>query len=163
LKNNNNKLLVFYNLRKKIKIALKNDNFYFDKETNCVHISYSNPSLLQRKASNIFKKISYSFENYFSKKIKFKGKGFRLKIKKKHKAIKFLFGHSHLNILFLKNVKLKKCGKYKLTIKSTLFNKSNVISKQICLIKPVNVYTNRGIRVSRQIIFKRKGKKGSYI
>lgn len=111
----------------------------------------------------MFNKISYTFEDYFCKKIKFKGKGFRLKIKKKHKAIKFLFGHSHLNILFIKNFKLKKCGKYKLTLKSTLFNKINVLAKKITNIKPVNVYTNRGIRISRQIIFKRKGKKGSYI
>jgi ribosomal protein L6P/L9E len=156
-------LLIFYNLKKKIKITLKKNTFHFDKETNSLKIIYNTPSFLQNKASKIFNKISYSFENYFSKKIKFKGKGFRLKIKKKHKAIKFLFGHSHLNILFLKNVKLKKCGKYKLTLKSSLFNKINTLARHICIIKPINVYTNRGIRISRQIIFRRKGKKGSYI
>lgn len=156
-------MFIFYNLKKKIKIAIKENTFFFDKETNSIRISYTTPSFLQNKASNIFKKITFSFEDYFSKKIKFKGKGFRLKIKKKHKAIKFLFGHSHLNILFLKNLKLKKCGKYKLTIKHTLLNDNNILAKKICSIKPVNVYTNRGIRVSRQVIFKRKGKKGSYI
>jgi ribosomal protein L6P/L9E len=156
-------LLIFYNLKKKIKITCKNESFFFEKETNFLKICYSNPSVLQNKAGKLFNKISYSFEDYFYKKIKFKGKGFRLKIKKKHKAIKFLFGHSHLNILFLKNIKLKKCGKYKLTLKGSNFNKLKVLSKKICGVKPINVYTNRGIRVSRQIIYKRKGKKGSYI
>jgi hypothetical protein len=77
--------------------------------------------------------------------------------------IKFLFGHSHLNLIFLKNIKLKKITKYKFTLKCSSVNKLNKICKTVCLIKPVNIYTNRGIRISRQVIKKRKGKKGSYI
>lgn len=34
---------------------------------------------------------------------------------------------------------------------------------RITKIKPINVYTLRGIRLSKQIIRKRKGKKSSYI
>ena len=35
--------------------------------------------------------------------------------------------------------------------------------KNIVNIKNINYYTLRGLRLSRQIIYKRKGKKGTYI
>ncbi len=118
---------------------------------------------MQQKAFNFFQKKMFSFEYFFFKKIKFKGKGFRLRIKKKKKVIKFFFGHSHINMLFLKNVILKKTNKYKFILKSTNTEKLNIIVKKILKIKPINVFTNRGIRCTRQKIYKRKGKKGSYI
>ena len=37
------------------------------------------------------------------------------------------------------------------------------ISKKIIKIKKLNFYTLRGLRLSKQIIFKRKGKKGTHI
>ena len=35
--------------------------------------------------------------------------------------------------------------------------------RKILKIKKINDYTNRGLRLSRQIIIKRKGKKGSFV
>lgn len=155
--------MLSYNNNKKIKLNFNINQINYDMEINALKINIKKPSLILKKSINLINKILFSFEDYFFKKIKFKGKGFRLRIKKRKKAIKFLFGHSHLNILFLKNVKLKKSGKYKFVIKNSQSEQLNKISKKICLIKPINVFTNRGIRQHRQIIFKRKGKKGSYM
>lgn len=164
IKKNNNLLIINYNSKKQIKICLKDkNNIYFDKESNSINISTIKPSIILNKAISAINKLIYSFEDYFVKKVKFKGKGFRLKIKKQKKAIKFLFGHSHINMLFIQNMKLKKCGKYKFTLKNTILKNLNSIAKKICSVKPINVYTNRGIRIGRQFIYKRKGKKGSYI
>jgi ribosomal protein L6P/L9E len=135
----------------------------FDAETNTINYVSKEHSPLKNKSINTFNRILYSFENYFFEKIKFKGKGFRLKLKKSKKIIKFFFGHSHINIIFLKNLVLKKTNKYKFTIKSTNPILLKIVARKICGVKPVNVYTNRGIRTGRQIIFKRKGKKGSYV
>ena len=63
----------------------------------------------------------------------------------------------------LKKIKLKKVTKYKFLLRSFNFNKLKKKAIEITKIKPVNIYTLRGIRVSRQIIKKRKGKKSSYI
>lgn len=104
----------------------------------------------------------FTFQHYFFKKIKFKGKGFRLKIKKQKKICKFLFGHSHTMLFYFKNMKILKCSKYKFTIKGVNDKNLNKAIRDIVLVKPNNVYTNRGIREGRQIIIRRKGKKGSY-
>lgn len=162
-KNNNNITIFSYNNNKKIKLNFNENQLHYDLEINALKINLKKPSLILKKSVNLLNKILFGFEDYFFKKIKFKGKGFRLKIKKKKKAIKFSFGHSHLNMLFLKSIKLKKSGKYKFVIKNSFLEQLNKISKKICLIKPTNVFTNRGIRQHRQIIFKRKGKKSSYM
>jgi hypothetical protein len=65
--------------------------------------------------------------------------------------------------MFLKKIKKKKISKYKFMIFGLKKNKIINLSKFICNIKKVNFYTLRGLRSSRQIIFKRKGKKGTYI
>ena len=106
---------------------------------------------------------STSKSNTIFKKIKFKGKGFRIRFLKKLKLVKFFFGKSHKTYIFFRNIILKKINKYKFILKG--LNSENIIvnSKRITSIRPINFYTLRGLRESRQIIFKRKGKKGTYI
>ncbi len=116
---------------------------------------------LCKKLNNLFK----SFEKFFFKKIKFKGKGFRVRFKKKNKMLRMMFGHSHINVFFINNkkIKIKRLGKYKYFLKSNDQQKLNKIAKKICKVKPINMYTKRGIRLGKQIIFKRKGKKSTYV
>ena len=106
--------------------------------------------------------MTFSFVHYFHDKIKFKGKGFRLKIKKQKKICKFLFGHSHTMSMYINGLKIVKCSKYKFTLKSVSRVSLKNTELNITSIKFNNVYTNRGIRIGRQTIFRRKGKKGSY-
>lgn len=137
------------------------NKIYFDKENNTIKINYQKTT----KSLQCVKELNtllFSFASYFFQKIKFKGKGFRLKIKKNKKICKFLFGHSHTMLVYIRNLKITKCSKYKFILKSVnnMFLKISV--RKVLDIKPVNWYTNRGIRAGRQIILKRKGKKGSY-
>ncbi len=115
--------------------------------------------------ANKINKNLFVFENTFFEKIKFKGKGFRVRFKKKNKILKFTFGHSHINYAFLngKTTKIKKIGKYKYFFKNKSSSKLLSFLKKICSIKPINMYTKRGIRLGTQVIFKRKGKKSTYI
>lgn len=70
-----------------------------------------------------------------------------------------------MNVFFINSetIKIKRLGKYKYFLKSNNQQKLNKIAKQICKIKPINMYTKRGIRLGKQIIFKRKGKKSTYV
>jgi ribosomal protein L6P/L9E len=62
-----------------------------------------------------------------------------------------------------RKIQIKKSGKYKFILKGlNQYNLKNT-ALNITKIKPINVYTLRGLRISRQLVFKRKGKKGSYI
>src|SRR4051812_9906383 len=103
------------------------------------------------------------FENIFFEKINFKGKGFKLRIKKKNKFIFYMFGHSHINVALLGKTKIKRLTKYKYIFKlrNKYILKSTVTN--ICNVRPLNIYTKRGLRKTRQFVFKRKGKKSTYI
>jgi ribosomal protein L6P/L9E len=150
---NNLYSITIINKKKKIKIDLESYSILVYKELN-----YNNN--LNFKQMNKFLK---TFEFYFFIKIKFKGKGFKIKFNKKLKIIKFFFGRSHITFFKLKRIKLKRITKYKFILKNLNFSKLKTNSMKITKIKPVNVYTLRGIRLSKQIIRKRKGKKSSYI
>lgn len=161
-KNNNDLTIILYNKlysitlinnKKKIKIDLESYSIKIDSG-----ISYTN-NLNFKQINKFFK----TFEFYFFIKIKFKGKGFKIKFNKKLKIIKFFFGKSHMTFFKLKRIKLKKITKYKFILKNLNFNKLKTNASKITRIKPMNVYTLRGIRLSKQIIKKRKGKKSSYI
>lgn len=82
-------------------------------------------------------------------------------LKRKKKYIKFFFGFSHPTMLFFKNLRLKKTHKYRFCVlknnQKKLISLSNLVKK----IKPINMYTKRGLRNSRQTILKRKGKKNT--
>lgn len=150
---NNLYSITLINKKKKIKIDLESYAILLSKE-----VSFNNN--LNFKQVNKFLK---TFEFYFFIKIKFKGKGFKIKFNKKLKIIKFFFGRSHITFFKLKRIKLKKITKYKFILKNLNFSKLKTNSMKITKIKPINVYTLRGIRLSKQIIKKRKGKKSSYI
>lgn len=118
LKKNDNITLVSYTNNKIIKLTVDKKYLQINSETNLLKICYQTPSIILKKSISTFNNLIFAYEDYFFQKIKFKGKGFRLKIKKRKKAIKFLFGHSHLNMIFLQNIRLKKSGKYKFFMKS---------------------------------------------
>jgi len=163
IKSNNIIKIIAFNEEKTIKTYINNiiNSLQIDAENNMLNINHVGV-IDTNKWSNVLNNLLFAFNHYFFKKIKFKGKGFRLKIKKQKKICKFLFGHSHTMLTYIKNIKIQKCTKYKFNLKSV--NKINLqlLISNIIGVRPNNVYTNRGIREGRQIIFRRKGKKGSY-
>jgi hypothetical protein len=121
---------------------------------------FKNPyDALYTKHLNVF---LYSWSFYFYQKIKFTGKGYRITFRKRRKKITFFFGHSHITMILFRTVLLWQPHKYKFVIVKNSLKKLVWLNKLITKIKPMNMYTRRGIRNSRQIIFKRKGKKSTY-
>lgn len=161
-KNKNDITIILYNINYNLTMVFKKRSIRIDLETYCIRFKMepnTNNNLNFKKINNFLK----TFESYFFVKIKFKGKGFKIKFNKKLKLIKFYFGKSHITIFKLKKIKLKKVTKYKFVLKGLNFSKLKRKASEITWIKPVNVYTLRGIRLSKQLIRKRKGKKSSYI
>lgn len=89
-------------------------------------------------------------------KIKFTGKGYKIKKNTKNSLI-LLFNRSHLTSIWWKNIFIKKLKKYKIIVKYTPIN-SQVINT-IINVRPINLFTKKGLRISRQILLKKKGKK----
>src|SRR5690242_14240022 len=109
---------VMYNDIKDISFAFNKENFQFDKETYCIIIKKNKFDVKNKYNINYMRKFIKLFELYFFIKIKFKGKGFRIKILKNLKLIKFYFGRSHLTFYKFKILKIKKINKYKFLLKN---------------------------------------------
>lgn len=152
-----------FNENKNIILVSNKNKIFIDKWSNSIVLINKETQFYFTKINNILYKFFKSFNSFFFNKIKFKGKGFRIKFYKKIKLVKFFFGKSHKTFYLFKNIKIKKINKYKFIILSLNKKKVNDISNNITKIKNINVYTLRGLRLSRQIINKRKGKKGTYI
>lgn len=115
---------------------------------------------------NLFKKINYyinlRFLTFFTK-IKFNGKGFRIQFFRKKKILNFTFGHSHIYMIYLNNVNIKKLSKAKYLLFTKNIKDVFYIKKLVNEIKPIDFYTLRGLRTSRLKIIKRKGRKSPNI
>lgn len=127
-----------------------------DLELNLIINNAINSYSLHSKSNEFIKNVWY----YSFNKIKFTGKGFKIK-KTKKKNINFFFYHSHINILILKNIIIKKLNKNKLVILAKNLNLKLKAENKILSIKPINIYTKRGLRLSKVLIKKRTGKKAA--
>lgn len=152
-------------------IYIYNKIFYFTIVTKFnINIEENTNSIIienfdSRKKKELEKKIIGTFIKtwsvYFFQKIKFTGKGY--KIKKKKKSIKFFFGRSHLTTIFFKKINIRRLTKYKLFFFTKKYETVKFINSLINKIRKINIYTKRGLRFSRQKIYKKTGKKSSYM
>lgn len=168
-----NNLKIFYkknsyiiNIFNKIKIIrfLISSNYLvmYNRNSKNLEIFFQNYNKNLRLIEILLNDLAFSLNRLWHLKIKFAGKGFKIKRRRKTKSIKFYFYYSHINVVILKRSKLKQRKKNRFIIKSwdrqNLIRAGNIITS----IKPLNIYTKRGIRVGRQIVFKKTGKKSNY-
>lgn len=164
IKKFNKIILIIFNEKFKFTIFLKKKiNIKINKNLNS--IEYKNTILNKNYfyLNNNFYDFLKKINNYYFLKIKFKGKGYKIGFYKRKKIINFYFGKSHKSIFIYNNIKVKKLSKYKFILLKNNYNILKQISYKIITIKKINEYTNRGLRLTRQIIIKRKGKKGSFV
>lgn len=139
-------------------------NFLFlkyDTQLNCLLFNFFFKNNFYSIFWDYFKIIFHSFSKIFFRKLKFKGKGYYI-YKNARNTIALQFGYSHLlylysfflNVKFLSKTSILLFG---INLKDVLFT-SNLFYN----IKPINIFTSKGIRFSKQIIYKKTGKVSSY-
>jgi hypothetical protein len=165
LKNNKELIINLYNANYNFNFFIDNEKNYFfiNKFNNVVKIYnkkvFNNQTLINSTLNNFLKLIDiYEFV-----KIKFKGKGFKIGFYKNKNIMNFFFGASHINTFIITNTLIKKISKYKFILKSTNIRELNDLAKKIVNIRKINYYTLRGLRKGRQILIKRKGRKGTFM
>lgn len=140
-------------------------NIYMSKTSSSIEINnsvlfwlnFSLISLIKSWFNNILK-VSY---NYIFLKLKYKGKNYRWHRKKKGLVLRF--GHSHLIYSKKPNsVFLKKKGRMKILFFGTNVELIYFFLRNLIKWKPSNVYTGRGLRLSRQRLLKKSGKISAY-
>jgi len=160
LQKNKKKFIIFASKHYYLKYYIKEGNIlYFNK--NCRTISFKKTNydgFLQNK-QYFLKILLFNLNNYTIKKIKFLGKSYKIKKKKKNFFLEF--NNSHPTFFLWKNIFLKKLKKTKIILKNT--NEKTLINMyyKIINIRFINPFTKRGLRLSRQIVYKKIGKRGS--
>jgi hypothetical protein len=97
----------------------------------------------------------------FVLKLKFRGKGFYL-YRNARNVLRFRFGFSHRINRYFPATHLKLMSKTSLM----LFGKNREVianaGVRIWQVRPINVYTGKGIRFNRQIVYRKPGKMSTY-
>ena len=162
LKNKKFTYIYIYNNNYFLKISTEFHKIYINGETNSIKLLQTTFNYhIQKNHMEIkFLKFLKSLNSHFFLKIKFKGKGYKINFYKKNKITKFFFGVSHIQIFVLKYIFLKKLSKYKFLLKSSNITNLNKLGNKMVNIRKINFYTLRGIRNTKSILIKRKGRKG---
>lgn len=105
---------------------------------------------------NFLNLFLFSWENFFFSKLYFIGKGFKIKKIKNNTYLNF--NYSHMNLLINQKNIIKKIQKNKLLIFSKNIKKFKNTLAYILNIKELNKYTTRGLRATKQIVYKKKRK-----
>lgn len=162
LKKENYKYIIIYNKLTSIYIKYKFDsnvNISYLKNLKCILIELNFFKIDKINNLSLFlNKQVKSINFYFIKKIIFFGKGFKIK-KNKKEVLNLFFNKSHLSFFIWNNLILKKLKKTKLIVCSSNFIKFDLICNKIVNVRKLNIFTKKGLRLSRQLIFKKVGKK----
>jgi hypothetical protein len=159
IKSNSQQFIYIYNNFFFFFICINNYKYYFNKILNILELN----SICLNNSLHISKYLNnflFSWDHIFTKKIIFSGKGF--KIRKKQNFIFLFFNRAHASLLICNSLIAKKIHKHKMLF----FFKNEIIYKNtlkfLIDIRPANIFTKRGLRFSRQMMWKRKGKGGMH-
>ncbi len=136
-------------------------NISFDPNTNTFKINsyYINNSY--RLFWNFLTQVLKSFYSPTFIKLKFKGKGYYI-YKNKRNTITPQFGYAHRLYLYSYFASVRFLSKTSIIIFGFKYQDLVNISLGIKKMRPINIFTGRGVRFSKQIIYKKVGKVSSY-
>ena len=111
----------------------------------------------QKNLNFDFNKFLGAQNTLVTKKIKFSGKGY--KFVKKDLCFKLLLNTSHEQWLVLFRTIPLKINKQKYLLLSLNTQEVNKTLKTLTNTRPINIYTRRGLRSSKQLVLKKVGKR----
>lgn len=159
----NTKILYLFSMIYFFKILLPKSylNLYYDRQSATLSITNSFTPNFYKMYFKQITSIFHSFSKIFFNKLKFKGKGYYI-YKNTRNTITPQFGHSHriyiysffLTVKFLTKTTVFLFGSSKKDVLTTSF----AIQRS----KFINIFTGRGVRFAKQIIYKKTGKVSSY-
>ena len=123
----------------------------------------------------LHKNVPYCYESYlrtladlFSRfnrptllKIRFKGKGYYM-YKNRRNTIAPQFGYAHRVYVYASATSVLFLSKTKILLFGLCQKDVIQIAHRVKAVKPINIFTGRGVRFAKQIIYKKTGKVSSY-
>lgn len=152
----NSRWIYIYNINNYLIINAVNYSIFFNKDVNKLLLQKVNVNK-SIKNKKFLSNFLFSWENFFSSKIYFLGKGYKIK-KYNNESTHFYFNHSHINCIVNSEVIIKKVQKVKLIIFSKKLKHLIKFNDIILNIRKINSYTKRGIRLTKMYILKKRNK-----
>ena len=146
-----------------VSVALPAENSYIipDSRTSTVSLTtlYSH-NFMRLYFAEVQQLISMFYRPLF-KKIKFKGKGYYI-YKNKRNTITPQFGYSHRLYVYSYFISVKFLSKTSIFIFGFVKSDLARVSGSVKAMRPINIFTGRGVRFAKQVIYKKAGKVSSY-
>lgn len=145
------------------KFALKKPflRYHIDLNSNTVSSqSYFEPffkSFFLKKFNQLFKSFSY----YFYTKLKIKGKGYYV-YKNYRNTLTHQLGHSHRRYIYSYFVNMKFLSKTTIYLSGLSKNDLLFIGRTLRDSRNINIFTGRGVRFIKQLVYKKTGKVSTY-
>lgn len=111
--------------------------------------------------STLLHQLLRSFFTPFFNKLKIKGKGYYV-YKNGRNTITHQFGHSHRTYIYAFFLNVKFLSKTTILLLGVSKNDLILTSSTIRASKYINIFTGRGVRFAKQVIYKKTGKVSSY-
>jgi hypothetical protein len=145
----------------KIPLNVGFENLSIDSNTNVIklHLFYINNNY--RLFYHVLTSVLRSFYVPTFLKIKFKGKGYYI-YKGKRNTITPQFGYAHRLYLYSYFVSVKFLSKTSIILFGFQQNDLVKVGLGLKSMRPINIFTGRGVRFARQVIYKKVGKVSSY-
>lgn len=149
-------------------MSSKNFELYFDSAANLFFFKSNRFNLADNLFAGDLKLLLFGLEHYLIKKLKFAGKSFRIEkrvLTTKINAIDVFnlkFGHSYPTFMFFNKARKKHLKKTKMFFLTVNPNDLSRNLQAMVSLRAWNLYTQRGIRLYKQVIVKKPGKKSTF-
>lgn len=141
---------------------LLSGSMHLDLTTQSVLVAKNAQSVALGKAGNHLQRFTWASTVFYYKKMRFTGKGYKIRKSRLKRSFKLYFGRSHRTYVFSGGLNFKRLSKYRLLLLTNNKKRLNRITSLVLLVRPVSKYTKRGLRCTRHFILKRPGKKSTY-
>ena len=136
-------------------------SIFYCTSTSTVTLSNKNFKNMSTVWQNAVNLILYLFSSFLFVKLKFKGKGYYI-YKNYRNTITPQFGYYHRIYIYSFFNKVKFLSKTKILLFGLVKQDILLSAGQIKNKRSINIFTGRGVRFARQIIYKKTGKVSSY-
>ena len=134
---------------------------YYDSETSTFAFYHKHSSYYYYAYLKLISDVASRFNRRFFLKIKFKGKGYYI-YKNARNTVAPQFGYAHRVYVYAQATSVKFLSKTKILIFGLSKKDVLLTSYNLMRTKPINIFTGRGVRFARQVIYRKTGKVSSY-
>ena len=144
-----------------ISVPLGRTNFRYDVNTCTLMVHSLYVSNYYKVFSSQFKECINLFYAPQFLKLKFKGKGYYV-YKNKRNTITPQFGYAHRFYLYSYFISVKFLSKTSIFLFGFVKSDLLKVGHGLKQMRPINIFTGRGVRFAKQVIYKKQGKVSSY-